>query len=177
MTGPTREQEQQKQEARARAQPAAAPPRASPPPNPASFDAPAQAPAPAHKLSESKAQSTFQVGEEQRVLGRSGERNLQLKFTDVWLGSARSGRFNLETSAGNGLEATIEQDVYRRTYGGTGTLETQVLPVAPIGTKGKIVARDTTTGEVLERPFTWIDIGQDGGGGLWEMIKRLFWKG
>jgi hypothetical protein len=129
-----------------------------------------------HTPSESKAQTTFQVGEEQRALGRSGERNLQLKFTDVWLGSARSGRFNLQTSAGNGLEATIEQAVYRRTYGGTGMLETQALPVAPIGTKGKIVARDTTTGEVLELAFTWIDIGR-GGGGLWAMIKRLFWKG
>jgi hypothetical protein len=55
-------------------------------------------------------------------------------------------------------------------------LETKVLPVAPIGTKGTIIARDTTTAEMLEQPFSWIDIDSCGSG-LWAMIKRLFWKG
>ena len=166
MTGQTREQVQHEQ-ARTRVEQATAP---SPD---ASFDEPM--PAADRALREAKAQSAFQVGAEQRASGRSGERNLQLKFTDVWIGSARSGRFAIQTATGHALEVMIEQSVYRRTYSGTSTLETSVLPVAPIGTQGKIVVRDTTSGEELVRPYCWIDIGQ--GGGLWEMIKRLFWKG
>jgi len=82
--------------------------------------------------------------------------------------------FDVTTRAGHGLEVVIEQQAYRRVYTGTGSLKTAVCPVAPIGTKGRIIARDTTTGETVEQPWTWHLIGR--GGGLWAFIKRLLWK-
>ena len=49
---------------------------------------------------------------------------------------------------------------------------------AVIGTKFTLIARDTTTGEVLEQRGTWIDLSGRGGGlSLWALIKKLIWKG
>jgi hypothetical protein len=83
------------------------------------------------------------------------------------------------TLAGHGLEVTVEQLAYKKTYTGTGALTTQPVPVVPIGTKFTIVSRDTTTGEVLEQKGIWYDMSGSGGGGmsLWALIKRLLWKG
>lgn len=114
--------------------------------------------------------------ESKATAGRAGERNLGIEWIDVWVGNNRSARFNLKTSANNGLEVLVEQAAYKKTYQGTGTVHTQVLPVAPIGTKGRLTARDTTTGETLEQPWTWVSLGGWGGSGLWEIIKRLIWK-
>ena len=84
--------------------------------------------------------------------------------------------FDVATRPGHGLEVVVEQLAYRKTYTGTGTLKTGVVPVVPIGTKGRIIARDTTTGETVEQPWTW-KLLRGGGGGLWQLIKRLIWKG
>jgi hypothetical protein len=83
--------------------------------------------------------------------------------------------FDVATRPGHGLEVVVEQLAYRKTYTGTGALKTAVVPVVPIGTKGRIIARDTTTGETVEQPWTWRLWRR--GGGLWARIKRLFWKG
>ena len=53
----------------------------------------------------------------------------------------------------------MQQQSYRRSYTGLGALRTQVCPNAPIGTPGKVVVRDTTTGEVVEQPWIWHLIG------------------
>jgi hypothetical protein len=83
--------------------------------------------------------------------------------------------FDVTTRPGHGLEVVVEQLAYRKTYTGTGALKTGIVPIVPIGTKGRIIARDTTTGETVEQPWTWRLLS--GGGGLWQLIKRLFWKG
>ena len=73
---------------------------------------------------------------------------------------------------------TLEQRSYRKTYTGTGSLKTGLTPIAPIGTKGRVTVRDTTTGETTEQPWTWRPLGRGiGFGGLWNFVKRLFWKG
>jgi hypothetical protein len=164
MTG--RAQEQQNQQAKSKAQDSAPPSTSGPP----SLDL--SPPAPARE--DSKSQMGFQIGEDQRAEGKAGEHNLTLQIADVWVGGARSCRCTVQTADGNGLEVTVTQATYRRIYNGTGTVETSVLPVAPIGTKGKLIAHDTTTGEVLEQPYTWINIG--GGFSLWAIIKRLLSK-
>jgi hypothetical protein len=84
--------------------------------------------------------------------------------------------FDVATRPGHGLEVVVEQLAYRKTYTGTGSLKTAVVPVVPIGTKGRMIARDTTTGETVEQPWTW-KLRYGGGGGLWQLIKRLIWKG
>jgi hypothetical protein len=106
--------------------------------------------------------------------GRSGERNIKIEWVDVPVGGYRSARFNVTTAPGNGLEVTLEQQEYRKTLSGQGTVSTSVLPVAPVGTKGKLVARDAVTGEVAEQPWTWISLGRLG---FWQMIKRLLGLG
>jgi hypothetical protein len=84
--------------------------------------------------------------------------------------------FDVTTRSAHGLEVVIEQLAYRKVYTGTGTLKTALVPIVPIGTKGRIIARDTTTGETVEQPWTWT-LRHGGSGGLWQLIKRLFWKG
>ena len=84
--------------------------------------------------------------------------------------------FDVATRPGHGLAVVVEQLAYRKTYTGTGSLKTAVVPVVPIGTKGRIIARDTTTGETVEQPWTWKP-RHGGSGGLWQLIKRMFWKG
>jgi hypothetical protein len=112
--------------------------------------------------------------------GRDGARNLSLEWITVWLEGGRSARFVVRTATGNELQVHMEQLAYRKSETGVTQVNTQPVPVAPIGTKGKLVARDMTTGEILEQPWTWILLGGGGGGGagsLWDFIKRLFWKG
>jgi hypothetical protein len=57
-----------------------------------------------------------------------------------------------------------------------GTVETGLTPIVPAGTKGRLIARDTTTDERVEKPWTWHARGGVGAG-LWTLIKRLIWKG
>jgi hypothetical protein len=84
--------------------------------------------------------------------------------------------FDVTTRPEHGLEVVIEQLAYRKVYTGTGTLKTGLTPIVPIGTKGRIIARDTTTGETVEQPWTWRPL-RGSGGGLWQLIKKLLWKG
>ena len=84
--------------------------------------------------------------------------------------------FNVTTRETHGLEVVLEQRSYRKVYTGTGSLRTDLTPVAPIGTKGRIIARDLTTGETVEQPWTWQSI-RGGSGGLWGLIRKLLWKG
>ncbi len=109
--------------------------------------------------------------------GRAGEKNISLEWVGVKLPGGRSANFIVRTAPGNTLEVLIEQRSYKKAYTGSGTVTTQVLPVAPAGTQGKLVARDTTTGESLEQPWQWIRLGGDSDlPGLWEKIKKFFWK-
>jgi hypothetical protein len=163
MSGPTQQPNQQIQNRTQQA-----PPPTKPPPPP-----PAQVPETVPEARGATSQPACKLEADQRIAGQAGEQNLRLEWIDVLVGQARSARIKVQTAAGNGLEVTIEQAVYSRTYQGTGSVETSVVPVAPIGTKGKVTARDTTTGEVLHKPYKWLDIGGGGGLSLWGLIKRL----
>jgi hypothetical protein len=114
------------------------------------------------------------MGEQKRTVGRAGANNINLEKFWVQVGSSYPCGFKVGTLPGNELEVTLEQLSYRRVHNGSGALTTQVIPVAPIGTKGKVVVRDTTTGETVEQPWTWHVVGQ--GGSLWQLIKNLLFK-
>ena len=119
----------------------------------------------------------IRVGELKATAGRAGERNLTVEWIAVWVGSNRPCRFNVRTLAENGLEVVVEQLVYKKSYSGTGMVGTQVIPVVPIGTKGKLTARDTVTGETLEQPWTWVPLGRPGFfARLWSALKRSLWN-
>lgn len=111
-----------------------------------------------------------------RTEGRAGENNLRIEHVVQWVGINRSGYYNISTAAGNEIQATVKQRAYKRDYGATGSLRTRVVPVAPIGTKGVLVVTDLTTGEKLERPWTWVPL--NGGAGwlsrIWQTVKDAF---
>jgi hypothetical protein len=119
--------------------------------------------------------SSFKAGKATITPGRAGEHNLALKWIDVDLATCMSARFDVVTAPQNVLEIQVEQGLYKKNYSGSGSISTTVLPAAPTGTTGKLTARDTTTGEVLEVPWVWYNMGNRGPG-LWATIKRLIWK-
>jgi len=109
--------------------------------------------------------------------GRAGERNITIDKFWVEVENNLPCGFDVATRPGHQLEVLLEQQSYRRTWQGVGSLKTGIVPVAPIGTKGRIHVTDVTTGETLEQPWTWHRIGGGGAGGWWQAIKRLIWKG
>ena len=109
--------------------------------------------------------------------GKDGARNLRVQWIYVDLPNARSCRFAITTAAGNSVEAVMEQKTYRRTHQGTSSLQTEIVPLAPMGTTGKLTVRDLASGETLEQPWIWPFIGGDAGAWLWQLIKRLFSSG
>jgi len=111
--------------------------------------------------------------EAQVTAGKDGACNIRVEKIPVPLPNAIPCRFVVTTAAGNALEVSMEQTVYRKTYRGTSSVHTDITPVAPIGTKGRIIVRDLTTGETVEQPWTWHVVGGRRSG-LWELIKRLF---
>src|SRR5689334_20614806 len=66
--------------------------------------------------------------------GRAGQRNIVVEKIPVPVGNNIPCRFNVTTLAGNELEVTLEQTVYRKGFTGQGKVMTTVIPVAPIGT-------------------------------------------
>ena len=126
-----------------------------------------------------KADATPAVKVEQSVVtaGADGAKNITVTWHDIWIGKAKPCYFDVATLPGHGLEVTVAQLAYKKTYTGTGSLTTQPVPVVPIGTKFTIVSRDTTTGETVDQWGTSIDMSGGGGGlSLWAMLKKLLWK-
>ena len=121
---------------------------------------------------------SIKIAETVATAGKAGEKNITIQWIDIWIGNFKPCYFEVATLPGHGLEFTIEQLAYKKTYTGTGSLTTQPLPNAPVGTKNTLIARDTTTGEVLEQHGVWYDMsGRGGGMSLWALIKKLLWKG
>lgn len=125
------------------------------------------------EVSAKQRQSDLGLEEAQVTAGKDGALNIRVEQIPVPLPNAIPCRFIVTTAAGNQLEVSLEQKSYRKSYQGTSSLHTDITPVAPIGTKGKLVARDLTTGETFERPWTWRNIA-GARWGLWALIKRLF---
>lgn len=118
-------------------------------------------------------QSDMGLEEAQATAGKDGALNIRVEKISVPLPNAIPCRFAVTTAAGNGLEVSMEQQSYRKSYHGTSSLQTDITPVAPIGTKGKLTVRDLTTGETVEQPWTW-HVVAGRGSGLWALIRRLF---
>lgn len=103
--------------------------------------------------------------------GKDGARNIRVQWIEVRLPHAIPCRFAVTTAAGNALEVSMEQKSYHKSYQGTSSVQTDITPVAPIGTKGKLTVHDLTTGETLAQPWTWRSQALPG---LWALLKRLF---
>ena len=115
-------------------------------------------------------QSDMALEEPTVTAGKDGACNIRVQWIRVQLPHAQPCKFAVTTAAGNTLEVSMEQKSYHRSYQGASSLTTDITPVAPHGTTGKLIVNDLTTGETLEQPWVW----RSGVGGLWELIKRLF---
>lgn len=118
-------------------------------------------------------QSDMALEEATVTAGKDGARNIQVQWIRVPLPHADPCRFAITTAAGNALEVSMEQKSYHKSYQGTSSLQTDITPVAPLGTKGNLTVHDLTTGETVEQPWTW-HARAGGFSGLWELLKRLF---
>jgi hypothetical protein len=165
----------------ARIKPRTAPPparersreRASPPQQPPAFDAPRPE---SKRATQGRKKPGLQM-DAAIVTVAAPEPSVTLEKFWVEVDGHLPCGFDVATRPGHGLEVVMEQRAYRKVYTATGSLKTGLAPNAPIGTKGRVIARDTTTGETVEQPWTWHLIRGDSGGGLWQLIKRLLWKG
>lgn len=118
-------------------------------------------------------QSDMAVEEATVMAGKDGACNIRVQWIRVSLPHAEPCRFAVTTAPGNSLEVSMEQMSYHKSYQGTSAVQTDITPVAPHGTKGKLTVHDLTTGETLEQPWTW-RARAGGWSGLWQLLKRLF---
>ena len=118
-------------------------------------------------------QSDMGLEDVQVTAGKDGACNISIQKIPVPLPNAIPCRFTVMTARGNALEVSLEQKSYRKSYQGTSSVQTDITPVAPVGTKGRVTVRDLTTGETAEQPWIW-RAGAGGWSGFWELIKRLF---
>lgn len=117
--------------------------------------------------------SDMGLEEARSTAGKDGASSIQVRWIEVPLPHALPCRFAVTTATGNALEVSMEQLSYRKSYTGISSLQTDITPVAPNGTEGKLTVRDVTTGETLEQPWRWRARG-GGLSGLWELLKSLF---
>ena len=134
----------------------------------------AEATAAAHARETTARESSLSLESPIVTAGVNGERNIMIEWIDVPMSNALSCRFIVKTIAGNALDVVMEQQTYRRTHEGTAIVTTSVVPVAPHGTLGRVIARDVATGEAVIQPWRWrwrnVRLG------FFERLKRLFWK-
>jgi len=120
-------------------------------------------------------QSTIEVQEETRVEGTGGAKNLATQWVDVWLPDGKPMYIIVTTLPDHDLQVSIEQKSWKKSYAAKGRVQTDVVPIAPIGTTGKLVAKDATTGEELTVNFHWYAMGGTSLFGLIvKLLKRLF---
>lgn len=62
----------------------------------------------------------------------------------------------VKTLPANELSVMIEQHGWKKTYSAKGRVETDVAPLAPVGTTGQLIVRDMTTGEELTVKYRWV---------------------
>jgi len=116
----------------------------------------------------------LKAGNPRSIAGRTGERSLAIEPWGASIGNTPSVGFKVSTVPENGLEVIIEQMAYKKTYTGTGTVTTQLVPIACTGTTGKLIVRETVTGETYEQPWTWVSLSEARTGrGLSALAQRL----
>ena len=176
-----------------------APPQRQGAPGPAHFEAPTKsaqasqtgtapaartsidlgAAADAHRGSKAQGSPGMEMAPAVATAGKAGERNIRVEKFWVLVDGHYPCGFDVATLPGHSLEVEMIQLAYSKTYAGTGAVKTGVTPVAPIGTPGKMVARDLTTGETVEQPWVWHLVGGSGDGffsALWKALKNAVWK-
>jgi hypothetical protein len=144
-------------------------------PPPSTYAAPPIAEQPASATT-AKGKPAVKLGELTVTAGTNGARNIAIQWIDVWVENAKPVRFNVKTLAENSLEVVVEQAAYKRNYAGTGTVATQTVPVVPVGTRGVILVRDTTTGESARQAWLWTGEGPGLFAWLIGVMKNLIWK-
>jgi hypothetical protein len=124
---------------------------------------------------EEDVQSGITADEQIAVAGADGAKNLNYQWVDVWLPDGKPMYIVVNTLGSNDLNVMIEQRSWKKTYSAKGRVQTDVVPIAPIGTQGQLIAKDTTTGEELTVKFHWGPLqGPSLFSRLMKFVKSLF---
>lgn len=109
------------------------------------------------------------------VAGKTGEKNLAHQWVDVWLPGGKPMYIIVTTRPEHELQVMIEQRSWKKNYTARGRVQTDVTPIAPVGTTGKLIAKDLATGEELTVSFVWHWlVGPSLFARLVKLVKRLF---
>jgi hypothetical protein len=138
--------------------------------------APSQSPVQRPEIKvEEEVQSGVTTEEQTVVPGADGAKNLNYQWVDVWLPGGKPMYIVVNTLGSNDLNVLIEQRSWKKTYSAKGRVQTDVVPIAPIGTQGQLIAKDTTTGEELTVKFHWGPLkGPSLFARLMKLVKSLF---
>lgn len=97
------------------------------------------------------------------VAGQANDPSLSFDWRVVELGGNRSFGCTVTNASGNPLNVRIEQLSYAKTLREEGPVNIAVLPAAVAGTRGRLVARDETSGAIAEFTWQWQPIGKTKG--------------
>lgn len=109
---------------------------------------------------------------EKRVQGAAADPLLQVEWISVPIGQNISARFVIRSNPAHRIEVKVQQGSYQKEYSDTGAVNTTTLPVASVGTKIVISARDLETGETLEEWGAWYSLL----GRFLRLIRKFFFN-
>ena len=141
MTSDDRSKSRSADKARADAQRAPPPSRATPPP--------------ATQRPRVEPTNTERGGSIAPQLVDAGDGSIGVAWRPIQLGPAQSYGCTVTGASNGALAVTIEQGAYQKTSSGTGSVDIAAIPVAAIGTSGRLVASDRATGASVRFEWQW----------------------
>lgn len=119
-------------------------------------------------------QAGTEIVSETVVEGADGACNIEIEHVNVPVGNDQPSYEVVTTLPDNQLQVEYRQLNWVKTYTGVGQVQTDVCPIAPIGTELICTAKDLTTGEEVVRTYKWHSLGSALMSWLWKWLKRLF---
>lgn len=94
------------------------------------------------------------------VESSGGDPSLGFEWQPVPVDTNRSCSCVVRTAGDHALSVRVEQPPYDRTLRGTGTVKVELIPMAALGAKGRLVAQDEVSGATAEFTWEWKPIGK-----------------
>jgi hypothetical protein len=94
------------------------------------------------------------------VESKGSDASLGFVWQPVDVDTNRSCSCVVRTADDHALSVRVEQPPYDRTLRGTGSVKVELIPMAGVGAKGRLIARDEVTGATAEFTWEWKPIGK-----------------
>jgi hypothetical protein len=92
----------------------------------------------------------------------ANDASLSFEWHTVTLGSNQTFGCTISIASGESLSVRIEQPPYEKAVRGDGTVELAVIPVAALGTHGRLIATNEVSGATAEFTWQWQPPGKKG---------------